>query len=73
MVNSWKIFLNNSIRIWFGVLLWLKTNGHHKGGSRVKSDITCNDSIVTSLASIVSTNAPCHYLKNSIIDCNLDN
>ncbi len=60
MVNSWKKLPNNLARVWFGVLFWLITNGRHEGGSGVKSDVTCNDSIMTSLASIVSTNAPCH-------------
>jgi hypothetical protein len=64
MVNFWKILPNNLARVWFGVLFLLITNGHHEGGSGVKSDVTCNDSQMRILALVVSINAPCHFLKN---------
>ncbi len=40
MVDSWKKLSNNSTSVWFGVLLWVVTNGYHEGGSESKEG--CN-------------------------------
>ncbi len=69
MVDSWKILPNNSASVWFGVLLWVVTNGHHEGGSEARRDVTYNDSRITSLATTASCRAPCHSSRNLVTDC----
>jgi hypothetical protein len=67
-----KILPNNLASVWFGVLFWVVTNGHHEGGSEARRDVTCNDSRITSPATTTLSRAPCYSSRNSVIDCDLD-